>query len=156
MKRHKDSHLDHGLTPDVVDYLLARFKTRDAFFIETVEIPAELGTVPCGLYGPLMGDAPIGDDEVYFARRGDRDYDSRLVDRYPRPSTKVTVIAGPHDGEACVLYTAFGGPLAPKETIELERELAVSKVVRFGIRDEIAASRKFWGEHALAQPKVKS
>ena len=43
MKITDDSHLDHGLTEAQIDYLKERFAEKDAFFIETFELPAELG-----------------------------------------------------------------------------------------------------------------
>lgn len=140
MQKHKDSHLDHGLSPAVVDYIMARFAERDAFFLETFELPPELGTVPCGLYGPVMGDdAMLVADMVLRQRRGDRAYESNVVRAPSRPTRTVTVIAGPHDGLACVLFTAFGGPVTPKEPGD--PTLAPDKV------DE---STKFWSVHALA------
>jgi hypothetical protein len=138
MIKHPDSHVDHGLTEAQLGYLLERFADREAFFIETITLPAGLGTVACGLYGPLAGDAAIREDEVTYARRGDRTWDSRLVDLPPRQQHAVTVIAGPHDGHACVLYTAFGGPAAPQEPGDP------------GCKDP-AASTAFWREHALAR-----
>lgn len=138
MIKHPDSHVDHGLTEAQLDYLLQRFADRGAFFIETITLPLELGTVPCGIYGPLVGDAAVHDDAVIYARRGDRTWDSRLIDRPAREQRQVTVIAGPHDGHACVLYTAFGGPAAPQEPGDP------------GCKDP-AESAAFWRDHALAR-----
>jgi hypothetical protein len=135
MKRVKESHLDHGLTPDQVEYLLKRFADRSAFFIETIELPLELGTVPCGLHGPLMGDPPV--DEARLAKRGERTWLSRVVDRPTRPVRTVTVIAGPNGDEPCVLYTAFGGPLAPQEPADPSCK-------------DVYTSMRFWVEHALS------
>jgi hypothetical protein len=100
MIKHRDSHVDHGLTEAQLHYLLERFAKRDSFFIETITLPPELGTVPCGLYGPLMGDSAIREDAVTYARRGDRAWDSRLVGLPARQQHEVTVIAGPH-AETC-------------------------------------------------------
>jgi len=109
MIRHRASHVDHDLTEDQLRYLLDRFADRESFFIETLTLPRELGTVPCGLYGPTMGDPPIGEDEVEYAPRGDRAWSSRLMRELPpRPQHEVTVIAGPHE-EDC----AARGPLGP-------------------------------------------
>lgn len=138
---HKDSHLDHGLSQDVVAYLTARFADRHAFFIETVELPAELGMVPCGLYGPVMGDAPITDAYCAHQKRGERAYTSRMLVDFPIRKTRLaTVIAGPHEDLACILYTAFGGPATPKEPND--PTLAPEK---------LAESEEFWREHALVQ-----
>jgi hypothetical protein len=137
MERHAESHVDHGLTSAQLEWLLDRFADRDSFFIETVELPDELGTAPCGLYGPDMGDEPVPESEVRYANRGEREWPSRLVDRPDRPTRMVTVIGGPHDGHACILYTAYAGPCAPQEPRDP------------GCKD-VPASEQYWAEHALA------
>jgi hypothetical protein len=166
MIKHADSHLDHALTEAQIDYVMKLFGDRQSFFIETITLPRELGTVPCGLYGPLMGDSTIKEDEVTYAARGTRAWNSRLIDLPPRQQHEVTVIAGPHetpcvhcqgrrqigewkaaipcsctDGKTywpCILYTAFGGPSAPQEPGDP------------GCRDP-EASAAFWREHALSK-----
>src|SRR6202040_3921599 len=97
MIRHQDSHLDHALTEAQIAHIFERFATRDNFFITTFTLPRELGTVPCGLYGPIVGDPPIKEDEVTYAPRGDRAWSSRLIDLPPRQQHELTVIAGPHE-----------------------------------------------------------
>lgn len=144
MKIHKDSHLDHNLSAAQKEYLLARFANRSAFFIESVELPLELGTVPCGLHGPIVGDPPIDEAECVREPRGTRAYPSRLCHRPARPSRTVTVIAGPHDGEPCVVFTMFGGPLAPQEPGELRAAPVPDEA-------KIAASEAFWRDHALSR-----
>lgn len=134
---HKDSHLDHALTHAQRAYVLDMFSDRSEFFIATIELPENLGTVPCGLYGPLVGDAPIAESEVTYCKRGPRAYESRMIERPSRPSRLVTVIAGPHDGLSCVVYTMFGGPLAPQEPNDPT------------CKDRDSSAR-FWSEHALA------
>lgn len=137
----KDSHLDHALTTAQLAWLLQQFGDRDAFFIETVELPEELGTVPCGLYGPAMGDAPVKQSEVYgMLARGNRQWESRMVDRPMRQTSKLTVIAGPHEDQQCVLYTAFGGPAAPREVGDLN----------IASDEEAEKSADFWSQHALS------
>ena len=136
MIKHTDSHLDHALTEAQVQHLLATFAERTGVFVATVELPPDLGTVPCGLYGPAMGDEPVPPAEIWYAPRGMRAYASRLCDRWPRPTRMVTVIAGPHDGYPCVLFTAFGGPVTPQEPDDP------------GCKDPVA-SKLFWEQHAL-------
>jgi hypothetical protein len=133
------SHLDHALTPAHVAWIAERFADQGAFFLETVELPAELPALPCGLHGPLVGDPPVPESEVTYARRGERLGATRLCARPARPSRLITVIAGPDGDELCVLYTAFGGPAAPKEPFDV------------GEADDATreASRVFWAEHAL-------
>jgi hypothetical protein len=135
---HAESHCDH-VAPAVVELVKQRFADRDGFFIETIELPAELGMLECGLYGPLCGDEPIIEHEVHYSRRPGRQYESRLVARPARLTNRLSVIAGPHAGLPCVLYTVFGGPVSPKEVNDptlIEHE-----------REESAA---FWSQHALA------
>ena len=140
MKITPASRLDHALTPAHVAWLTEHFADRDAFFLETVELPPELPDLPCGLHGPLVGDPPVPESEVTYARRGERLGASRLCARPCRPSRLLTVIGGPDEGEPCVLYTAFGGPAAPKEPFDV------------GEADDATreASRVFWAGHALS------
>lgn len=139
MKIIKDSHLDHGLSQKQIAFILEKFADKSAFFMETIELPEALGTVPCGLFGPIVGDEPVAETDVTYKKRGDRAYESRLVNRPARPTRQVTVIGGPHEGEPCVLYTAFGGPRAPQEPGDPKLSA-----------DNLDFAQKFWSEHALA------
>ena len=111
------SHLDHGLTPEHIVWLLETFADRNEFFIETVDIPAHLPAVTSALYGPVMGDLPIAESEVWYTIRGGRRCASRVLASAaaPRPTRMLTVVAGPHEGAPCVLFTAYGGYAAPRE-----------------------------------------
>lgn len=166
---HPESHTDHHLRPTQVDHILSRFQKQEGFFVETFEFPEELGTVLCGLHGPIMGNLPIGDEEVSMEVRGNRAGPSRICNRYPQPTRLVTVIGGPHE-EACptckgtgrvpeqrasqgwcqycrggrlardILYTAYGGPCAPREPWDPSLD-EVGK----------AESVAFWATHALSR-----
>lgn len=136
----KDSHTDHALNAGVIKYIEQRFADREAFFVETFELPAKAGTVECSLVGPVLGYDPIPESMVDYVVRGDRKYASRVVEWGEKERTRlVTVIAGPHDGRPCVLYTAYGGPRAPREP----GDPAIASW------EELEASRKFWSVHAL-------
>lgn len=159
MRLHKDSHVDHKMTAAQLAHVLLMFEDRGSFFIETIELPPALGDVPCGLFGPIMGDPPIPSALVEMRRRGDRKYDSRMISVFDpvgtdwiklggkhlntreRCSRLLTVIAGPYKEHACVLYTAFGGPVAPKEPGDLSD---------VDTEETRAKSIAFWAEHALA------
>ena len=96
------SHLDHGLSSAHLEWILEKFKDREAFFLETVVIPMALSPLECGLYGPLMGDEPVMEDEVTYIIRGARKCASRVVARPMRTTRLVTVIAGPANDKPCV------------------------------------------------------
>lgn len=135
----QESHLDHALPPEVVALLVSRYADRDGFFIDSFELPPELPPVPCTLHGPATGEPPVTDAEVTMIVRPPRPYPSRICQRPPVLTRTITVIAGPHEEEPCLLYTAFGGPLAPKEPEDQS----------LGTEDDRAASRAFWAQHAL-------
>ena len=55
-------HADHGITKEQLAFIqdmVAGPQTNDGFFIQQVVIPQELGTVPCAIHGPVMGDKPV-------------------------------------------------------------------------------------------------
>lgn len=139
---HEKSHLDHGLSSEHVAYILGLFNDRTGFFRETVTLPAGLSALLCGLYGPTVGDAPVPEAEAFYIVREDRSYASRTVWREGRPSRELSVIAGPFEGRPCVLYTAFGGPLTPREPGDLN----------IATWEELVEARRFWAEHALVSP----
>ncbi len=96
MIKHEKSHMDHGFTQEQWDYIFKKFEGRDAFFIETFELPQGLGTVTNELYGPSCGDPPIPEVEAFYEKRGERAWNSRMVNMPKRPTRFVRVIAGPH------------------------------------------------------------
>lgn len=138
---HAESHLDHDLSPAHVAWLLIRFADRDAFFLETVELPPELSPVQCGLYGPVLGDESVAEADVRYVVRGSRKCVSRIVERPARNTRTLTVIAGPAHGLVCVLYTSYGGPSAPREPGDTS----------LPTWEAVLESRAFWSTHALTQ-----
>ena len=142
MRITSDSHIDH-VSPDILDFVIARYQNKSGFFIETIELPANLGTLDCGLYGPIMGDSPIYDDDIDFRYRGDRTNLSRVIGKPVRQTSLLTVIAGPHNGIDCVLYTCFGGPATPKEATDNTLT-----------DDDRQAAIDFWSVHALCDQQI--
>jgi hypothetical protein len=174
MIKHRASHVDHGLTEGQLRYLLDRFADQRAFFLKTIELPEDLGTVSCGLFGPLVGDPPIAEAAVTYAIRGTRAWTSRLIDREPRQVRSVTIIAGPHE-EACdqceggrCVSLAIPGPGGPSwypcRVCEGSGKISHACIIytAFGgpatpqepgdpsCKDPVA-SNAFWREHALAK-----
>lgn len=96
MQKHTLSHMDHGFTQEQWDYIFTKYADKTAFFIDTFELPEGLGEVTNELYGPSVGDPPVLEADVFYAKRGDRAWTSRMVSRPKRPTRFVRVIAGPH------------------------------------------------------------
>jgi hypothetical protein len=115
--------------------------------VRGVELP-EGFVVPCGLYGPAMGDAPVVEADVAYAPRPGREWATRGVDRPMREVGRITVVVGPNpaDEGELALYTIYGGAEAPRELGDpsLNGDAAAR-----------AASEAFWAEHALAMPRPK-
>lgn len=135
-----DSHLDHGLTTAHLRFILEQLHDRTGFTLITLELPQGLEPLSCGLHGPLMGDLPVPDAEVLLEPRKGRPWPSRLVNRPVRPTRLVTVVAGPHEDIPCLLYTAYGGPEAPREP----GDTSLSPEAR-------QKAREFWQHHALSR-----
>ena len=134
-----ESHMDHNLNPAQVKFLEEQIAGIQQFCIKTVELPTSLGTLPCALHGPLMGDTPVGEDEVSYEVRGDRPGASRLCNREQRQVKQLSFIVGPHGNEV-VLYTAFGGPVSPREPFDPGLDETGK-----------AESESFWAQHALSR-----
>jgi hypothetical protein len=132
-----ESHLDHGLDGELLADILQKFRDAEGFAIESVEVA---GMFLCDLVGPLTGQAPVQEDEVFYRNRGGRAWPSRLTRSRPRPKTRIlTVVMGPDEhGNKCVLYTAYWGPQAPREPGDPSLT-----------EEERKESKKFWSQHAL-------
>ena len=133
-----ESHVDH-VSQDVLDYVLSVFDYRKEFFIEEIVLPDSFPPVMSALWGPLSGDPPVPEERCIYRSRGGRSILSRLVPEPPRPTRKLVVIAGPDGDEPCVLYTVYGGPMAPREPDDPSLS-----------PEERAESVEFWAEHALS------
>jgi len=133
------SHLDHNLSPAHVAFIRERFGDRTAFFLETVELPEGLPAVPCNLHGPATGSDPVLEAEVFYEVRGARKGPSRMCARPPIQVRTLTVIGGPHEGR-CILFTAYGGPCAPREPWDETLDST-------GYGEAV----DFWGRHALGK-----
>ncbi len=142
------SHLDHFLEMSHLELIFLRFDDHHGFLATTIPMSDEWLGLPCGLYGPAMGDDPVSDAEVRMVVRGKRRYASRILrGGQLRRSDLLTVIAAPmiygdeHSDDHLELITAFGGPLAPREPGDPSLP-----------PDERAASELFWSQHALCIP----
>lgn len=139
---HAMSHTDH-VPAIVLGYVLGRFTNRTGFFTDTFELPKFLPELDLTLYGPVCGDPPVSDEDTVEVNRPGRDWKSRCVNRPAKKTRLCTIIAGPWDGNDCVLYTVFGGPLAPHELGDPALLKDEAKYLK---------SREFWRDHALVNP----
>jgi hypothetical protein len=132
MKITTNSHLDHGLSQRLVNLISEKYADREKFFIDTFTIPEDCPSVPCSLH------AEVPEHECFYRRRKGRKTWSRMTTRRLTYSDKVTVIGGMSNGE-CILFTAYGGPLAPREPGDAD------------IADATEATKSFlfWRSHAL-------
>jgi len=139
------SHVDHGVPIGTLQHALEHFAGEDKFFAKTLHLPDGFPGVPSALYGPLAGDAPVEECDVYYGVRGGRKCASRLVGNPDRLVRTLVVIAGPAPGEeGLVLYTCYGGQVAPREPGDTS----------INTWEEVLASREFWGQHALADTRL--
>lgn len=162
-------HTDHGVTEGQMEFVLKQclLEVDSEFFILRVELPEELGTVPCGLYGPAMGDDPIKEIDVQYESRGDRPWKDRIyrpvdtsednlmlsnpdpvlckrVDMPPRPVNYAHVIGTKVPNtvtkkDAWTIFTVFGGPLAPQHPEDPNC-------------NDPHESELWWNDHALVNP----
>lgn len=139
-----DSHLDHKVDPQVIEWALQALEHSDSAgdhaFVQTVAYPEYLPPTACDLIGPATGQEPVPEERVEYRVRGSRKWASRvskfIMVSYVRT---ITVVSGPHEGTNGVVYTIYGGPAAPREPGD----------PTLGSMEEIKQIREFWALHAL-------
>lgn len=142
-----------GLSKRQVGFVLACFEPLtdgDKEASGTTTLPDELGTATCRLYGPLMGDSPVGEGKAFLRVLPGRAWPSRLTRRPTRDTMTVSAVVAPAytleggipDLDDWVLVRAFAGPLMPPEPghPSLERNPRLK-----------AVSIEMWATHALAE-----
>jgi len=130
-------HADHGISDALLLSALKRLNLGEGFFARTLELESPL--VMSALYGPDAGDPPVPDEEVDLCKRTEDRPPSRMVDWPKRPSNKLSII-GTVAADGATIFTAYGGPLAPREPGD----------VSMTTDEERAESAAFWATHALA------
>lgn len=132
-------HADHGILDSHMAVITNLFtEAGEGFLLRTVTLPEDCADLLSGIHGPITGDEPVPSAEVHWAKRGERPGLSRLCTRDPRPTRLMTVI-GIREGDVIKVFTAYGGPCAPREITDpnLPPEAA----------EEACA---FWAQHALS------
>ena len=141
----KESHLDHALTIAQLDWAksvlekLCDETSHGEVLVQTLQLPPELGTIPVSLVGPKTGGSIVPEESATYMVRGSRRWASRMTTGEPPQTRLLTIIAGPDQGEPCVLYTVYGGPQAPREPGDPSLKSW----------EEVRESRDFWEQHAL-------
>ena len=137
-------HDDHGLTEPQLQYLAKRVTVQTPITLPNgalawqFELPKHLGTVRSDLYGPLAGDAPVAESEVWYSNRGsDRKWLDRMIDKPPRQTRTLTAIGIRPETGLIVLFTAYGGPLMPQNPEDPDNM-------------EPERAREVWSLHALS------
>jgi hypothetical protein len=148
-----ESHVDHipSETMGVVREIIRDGEARvlvsfPGFAILEVDLPEHLPSVACALRGPMTGEAPVAESDVFYGVRGERPNVSRLTRLPATQSRTVTVVVtGIEDGKG-TLATAYGGPLAPQEPGD-----------PFLPAEKLQESVEFWSQHALSlDPAAKT
>ena len=144
------SHADH-LSTETLNWVLGCIGSGEAdkvadfgnFRIYVATLCSETSpqaTVPSALRGPETGESPVSESDAHYGTRGGRPNVSRLTRLPSTQDNRVTVLTSRADENAdWTLITAYGGPLAPQEPGD-----------PFLPAEKLAASVKFWSEHALS------
>jgi hypothetical protein len=131
-------HADHGITEAQMSFIKTELAEQaDGFFIRQITLPMALGTVPCALYGPAMGDPAVADCQVTLECRGDRAWADKMLLGWPMRSVDYVQCIGIREGDSFTLFTVYGGPLAPQNPEDPTNK-------------QPEAAREFWAEHGLA------
>ena len=137
------AHGDHGLDADHLAFIdEALSDWNGEFILKVLTLPTRCLSLRCGLYGPSVGDDPIGEDRVSYEKRGNRPGPSRLIDAPTRPARNMVVIGMRVEDGTLMLFTAYGtrsdNP-APREWWDS------------GMKPhEAMEAATFWSSHALS------
>lgn len=143
-----ESHLDHGVSERHIAWAigwvgigikLGRYAPGE---VHVVTMDLESPELP-GLWTALRGEScelDVCESEVTYQVRLPRKYASRTVQQRMCWTRQMTVVFGPHGSAPFALYTAYGGPAAPREP----GDPSIANMA------ELEESREFWSTHALA------
>jgi hypothetical protein len=138
-------HNDHGITHEQFEYIqnheIFKIKKKGDFIKEIVTLPKELGLAMSSLYGPSVGDEVIKESEVLYMARGQRNGETRMIEKPKRLTNKVCVI-GIINGLAFTIYGTQSDKPSPIEVWD-KKFLSLSSNEQKGIK-------KFWKQHAIA------
>lgn len=138
-------HADHGVERSTMQMLVEAIKP-SGFFLHTQELPVDHADLVSALRGPLEGDAPVGESEVFYASRGGEGRGLSRMIALPKRRTRMVTIIGmatpAEDGTtSVVVYTCYGGCAAAQEPTD--PSIANDP-------ERLAVAKAFWRKHALA------
>ena len=141
----KIAHADHNLKEVHTSFVSSVVgDLGEGFFIKCVEMPKELPDLKSALYGPSCGDAPVQEDEVYYAVRNGRPGPSRMVNKPLRPCRNIVIVGiKDSDPEKTIVFTAYGTQAShpsPREWWDSGMKPS-----------EAFESAQFWMVHALTE-----
>ena len=136
-------HDDHFLNQEQKDYVHRQVQANNpqdgAVFTYEIVLPERLCSgLVTAMYGTEEGDNPIMENEVFYAKRGDREWQDRMINKPMRPTNRVQAIGVVIEEENKILYfTIYGGAYAPQNPADPKN------------RDPEGA-KAFWKTHALS------
>lgn len=139
----KQSHTDHNIPDRTLGQIVDMFDDKNEFFKGEFTVP-DGKTIPCGLYGPAMGDGIVDRNAVFMVKRGDREGLTPMIKKPMRESNKFFIVGGPNGPDACILYTCYGGPEAVREPWDPS--------IADNPHDKTLATM-YWKQHALVVPE---
>lgn len=86
-------HADHGVERSTMQMLVEAIKP-SGFFLHTQELPVDHADLVSALRGPLEGDAPVGESEVFYASRGGEGRGLSRMIALPKRRTRMVTIIG--------------------------------------------------------------
>jgi|13_taG_2_1085334.scaffolds.fasta_scaffold00019_107 hypothetical protein len=140
-------HGDHGLTEEHASFIKSVMDGFEygEFICASFELPDSCPPLLDALWGPINGDSPVDEPEVFYQVRGDRSGESRMTNRPLRECRNIVIIGQANK----ILWTAYGslaGVVAPRELFDPffnDPNNAEAK----------AEAEAIWKEHALAGKK---
>ncbi len=137
------AHDDHGLDATQLNFIDEALADWDgSFILKVLTLPTRCLSLKCSLYGPCVGDPPITEDQVTYAKRNNRPGPSRLIAAPQRPARNMVVVGKRIDDGTLMLFTAYG----TRATSPSPREWWDSSMKP----TEAIEAAQFWSTHALA------
>lgn len=125
----------------LVLWVLKEYQGWEDVLRQEFEIPAHIRDLDCPLYGEVMGDEPVPEQQVVWEKFPDSPAKFRIVHKPLRKTRVATIEAGPDShGHACAVQRLYSGP---KRVVPKDDPSISSEYERVGVES-------FWLKHALS------